>query len=211
MAFFMRVAVTKAATSGGGGQTHVDTEDLERAKRDLQQLADEMPHVAVRVLNKSMTGIKTDMKAIVRAEYNYKAATLDSRISIYKANRANIQGHIESKGGSVHLTDIAGTRQTAKGVTVDVRKSTGRQLIPRAFINVGRHSGKLLVYRRESLGGGQLVPRYPIKTRMTAHPEVVYNAPHNWAKIADASAKRINDNIAREIDAEFRRQEGIWG
>ena len=185
-------------------------DDLAQAQKDLQRLGYEMPAVAVRALNKAMTGTKTDMKAVVRADYNYKAATLEKRISISRANRASIQGHIRSKGGRVHLTDIAGTKQTKKGVTVNVRKSTGRQLIPRAFINVGRNSGKKLVFRRAE-EGGQMVARYPIEVRDTAHPEVIYNAPHNWAKIQSKAAERLDTNIEREIDAEFRKQQGKWG
>ena len=244
MALFLRVAVTKAATSGDSGQTHVDTEDLERAKRDLKNLADEMPHVAVRALNKAMTGTKTDMKNIVRADYNYKAALLDSRISVWKANRTNIQGHIQSKGGIVHHSDIATTSQTQRGVVVNIKKSTGRGLIPRTFQAPGRSSSKLITFRRPGNPSGQYVVLHNIKPKdlnvagltgggygptgtggyedkkgkrshiawfAAPHPEHVYNAPHNWAKIADASAKRIDDNIAREIDAEFRKQEGIWG
>ena len=184
-------------------------DDLAKAQSDLQSLASEMPAVAVRALNKAMVGTKTDMKAVVRADYNYKAATLEKRISISRANRASLQGHIQSKGGRVHLTDITGTRQTKAGVSVDVRKSTGRQVIPRAFINLGRHSGKKIVFRR-AVVGGQMVGRYPTEVRDTAHPEVIYNAPHNWAKIQSKAAERLDTNIEREIDAEFRRQQGKW-
>ncbi len=229
MAFFLRIAVTGAVKSQVGSepappqqpQAHVDTKDLERAKQDFKALAEEMPNVAVRALNKAMTGVKTDMKNIVREHYNYKASTLDSRISISKATRARIEGHIESKGEGVHLTDISpgGPSQTKQGITVSVKKSTGRRLIPRAFKAPGRRSGKEIVFRRPGSPPGQhamLVPRYGpmppvLDVFRTAHPEVIYNAPENWARIADAAAKRLDDNIAREIDAEFRRQEGKWG
>ena len=36
------------------------------------------------------------------------------------------------------------------------------------------------------------------------------NAPENWAKIQTAAATRLDTNITREIDAEFRRLEGKW-
>jgi len=227
MAFFIRMAVGGVVTSGGSAptpdqpQSYADTEDLKKAKQDLRELAEEMPWVAVRALNAAMTGTKTDMKNIVREHYNYKATTLDSRVHIHRATRARIEGHIESSGEAVHLTDISpgGPSQTARGVTVSVKKSTGRQLIPRAFKAPGRHSGKVIVFRRPGLPPGQhlmLVPRYgdspPIlDVFRTAHPEVIYNAPENWARISDAAAQRLDDNIAREIDAEFRRQEGKWG
>ncbi len=215
MAFFLRIAVAGAGR-GDGDETPepIDDKELERARRDFQRLADEMPHVAVRALNKAMTGVKTDMVTIIRTDYNYKAAALRKRMSIAKATRQNIRGHVQSKGGPVHLTDITGTRQTKQGVTVDVRKSTGRRLIPRAFKASGRMSGKEIVFRRKGDPPGQyaiLVPRYPIEAITTAHPEVIYNAPHNWAKIADAARDRLDTNIQREIDAEFRRQQGKWG
>lgn len=189
----------------------IDSADIERAKDDLNRLTNEMPHVAVRALNKAMTGVKTDMVAIIRERYNYKAAALRKRISITKANRQNIRGIVQSKGGAVHLTDIAGTRQTKKGITVDVRKDTGRQLIPRAFLQMS--GGKKIAYRRVGDPPGQiakLVGRYPIQAITTAHPEVLYNAPDNWARVSQASADRLDTNIQREIDAEFRKHQGKW-
>ncbi len=213
MAFFLRVAAVKSARSLGSPgrpqEPKPDMKDLEEARKDLQGLAEVMPHVAVRALNKSLTGTKTDMVKVIREDYNYKAAALNKRITVARASRAKIEGHVQSRGGMVHLTDIAGTRQTKKGVTVNVRKSTGRQLIPRAFIRSGKNSGKKIVFRRKE-ENGQMVPRYPIEARSTAHPEILYNAEHNWAKISRAAAKRLDTNIGREIDAEFRRQQGKW-
>ena len=193
--------------------TQINVHDLGRVKDDLAELSREMPHVAVRAINKALTGVKTDMKKLVREEYNYKAATLDKRMTATKATKANLTGIIVSKGGAVHLTDIAGTRQTKAGVSVDVRKSTGRKVIPRAFIATGRNSGKQIVFRRKGSPPGQharLVSRHPIEAMYTAHPEVIYNAPHNWARIQVAAADRLDTNIQREIDAEFRRIEGKW-
>ncbi len=192
----------------------VSTDDIGDVQRDLDRLANEMPAVAARALNTAMTGVKTDMVAIIRADYNYKAAAIRKRLTIRKANRNDIRGHVQSKGGPVHLTDITGTRQTKKGITVDVRKSTGRRLIPRAFKASGRHSGKQIVFRRKGDPPGQyavLVPRYPIEAITTAHPEVIYNAPHNWAKLSDSAKDRLDKGIAKAVDDEFRKQQGQWG
>ena len=200
-------------------RTAVELKDLDKVKDDLEDLAREMPHVAVRAINKSLTGVKTDIKAIIRADYNYKAGALDKRMTPYKATRARIEGSIVSKGGAVHLTDIAGTTKGPRGVTVNVKKSTGRQLIPRAFIAPGKNynketgAGKMIVFRRVGDPPGQhakLVGRRPIEAFFTGHPEVIMNAPENWAKIQTAAAQRLDTNITREIDAEFRRLEGKW-
>jgi hypothetical protein len=204
--------------------TTINVHDLEKVKGDLQDLSREMPHVAVRAINKALVGVKTDMKKLVREEYNYKTGALDKRMTSTTATRNNITGIIVSKGGAVHLTDIAGTSQPAaktakgrdskafgagKGVVVNVRKDTGKKIIPRAFIAKGRNSGKEIVFRRKS-EGGRMVPRYPIEAKYTAHPEVIYNAPRNWARIQVMAATRLDDNIKREVDAELRRIEGKW-
>ena len=191
----------------------IELKDLETTKKALEDLASEMPHVAVRAINKSLTGVKTDIKTIIRADYNYKAGALDKRMTATKATRAKIEGRIVSKGGAVHLTDIAGTAKGPRGVTVNVKKSTGRKLIPRAFVAHGQRSGKKIVFRRVGSPPGQhakLVGRHPIEAFYTGHPEVIMNTAENWAKIQTAAATRLDTNIEREIDAEFRRLEGKW-
>ena len=46
--------------------TTIDTTDLTNARIELARLAVEMPNVAVRTINSSLTGIKTDMKKLAR-------------------------------------------------------------------------------------------------------------------------------------------------
>lgn len=183
--------------------------DIEQAQRDIKDLSAVMPKVAVRVLNKSMTGTKTDAVNIVRSEYNFKAASLKKRMKVYRASRSSLAGKVTSKGKVFHLTDLTGTRQTKKGVTVDVKKSTGRLLIPRAFIRPGQNSEKRIVFRRMEKGG-EMVGRYPIGARTAPFPEDIYNTPENWAKIKKAVAERIDKNIDREVSAEFRKYRGKW-
>ena len=128
------------------------------------------------------------------------------------ASKANIRGIIRSKGGLIHLTDFTGTRATkTKGVVINVKKSTGPQRIPRAFKAPGRFSGKEIIYHREPKpGGAGLVPRMPIKARYGPHPEIIYNAPANWARIQKNADDRLTKAMDREIAAEFRRMEGKW-
>ncbi|MCA1794611.1 MAG: phage tail protein [Desulfobacteraceae bacterium] len=204
----------------------VKLEGLQDLQKDLDSLANEMPHVAVRALNKSMTGVKTDMVKIIRANYNYKAGAVKKRITIRKANRANISGHVQSKGGPVHLTDVTGTNQTKRGVSVNVRRDTGRKLIPRAFLAPGKNSGKIVVLRRPGKPRGQYATLYnrygpegsggkpnsqaKLDWFDAAHPEILYNTEHNWAKVKDAAKDRLDTNIQRELDSELRKAAGKW-
>lgn len=199
----------QAKPKGHTTKAEADRLALERAQRDLQALSKAMPKVAVRALNKAMTGTKTDMKGVIRENYNYKASALEKRLKVVRARRGSLSGYVRSSGGLYHLTDITGTRQTKKGVSVSVKKSTGRQLIPSAFIQPAQYSGKRIVLRRVYRSGG-LVGRYPIEAKYAPHPEHLYNTKENWAKISRAASKRIDANIEREIDAEFRKYKGRW-
>jgi len=194
-------------------KTQIQTQGLENVQGMIQDLAAEYPNAAVRALNKSMTGGKTDMKATIREVYRIPAGIIDKRIGIVKATRANLSGHIISKGRAIHLTDIPGTKALAKGkgISVNVRKDTGTQRIPRGFIATGRTSGKQIVFhRKRGPGPSGLVPRYPIEARTAPHPEVLYNAPANWAKIQTKIAERVEKACEAELAAELRRLDGKW-
>ena len=230
----MRIKVGATTAQSLPNPPQVDSEDLKRAQQDLAALAYEMPNVAIRVINTSMTGVKTDAKGVIRAEYNIKAGSIDKRFTVAKANRSNMNGYLQSKGGLISLAaDISPAARmplrgagAGAGVVVNVKKSTGQQTIPRAFIAAGRNSGKLIVLRRPGKPRGQIENLYgrygppgsagKVGSKATLdafygpHPEVLYNAPENWAKIQTAAAKRIDTNIKREVDAEFRRQDGKW-
>ncbi len=222
----------------------VSSDDIGEVQRDLDRLANEMPAVAARALNTAMPGVKTDMANIIREDYNYKDRAIKKRISITKANRNAIRGLVQSKGGPFHLTDIAGTSQTKKGVKVSVRKDTGKLLIPRTFLARSTKAGnKKMVMRRPGNPRGQyatlwnLVPgrdkrvpsSYPgygygpkgsggkpgsdarIDVFYAPHPEILYNAAHNWAKLSDSAKDRLDKSIAKAVDDEFRKQQGQWG
>ena len=204
----------------------IRSQDIQTARRSIAELAEEMPHVAVRALNKAMTGVKTDAKAIIRQEYNIKAGALDKRISIRKATRQNITGVVTSKGSAIHHIDIAGTRQGKSGVSVNVKKSTGSQVLPRTFLAPGTRSGKMIVLRRPGKprgqhatlygrygppgSGGKVGSRARLDSFVGPHPEVLMNAPHNWAKIQLAASNRLDKAIGSEMDAELRRLAGQW-
>jgi hypothetical protein len=212
----------------------VSYDDIVKTQEALKSLALEYPKAAVRAVNASMTGVKTDMKKILRTDYNYKATTLESRIRIVKAKVNAFRGMIESKGKSVPLTDIAGTRQLKAGVKAKIRKDGSGDVIPSAFIQtVG--SGKKVVLRRPMIppkmrggkrygrygdpGTGGLVTVNPaskgrgsarLEWFETMHPEFLYNTKENWQRISLSVKERLDKNIQRETDAEIRRLKGKW-
>ena len=178
----------------------ISKSDLNRAERMLSGIKSGFPKAFKRTLDKTATGTKTDMVAFVRERYNYKAKALRERITVYKCpSYKHLKSSIRSVGPGVHLTDIAQTRQTGRGVTVNVKKATGRKLIPHAFIAPGRHSGKKIVFIRETIRGKR-VSRYPISPIYASHPEVVYSTDENWPKIERLADARFRNNFDHEVE-----------
>lgn len=216
------------ATNSGGGPI---SDDLVDAQKSLASLASEMPNVAVRAINKTLTGTKTEMSQALQSVYNFKAAEINKRLTIQRAKIQSMGGYVRSKGGQFHLTDITGTRQLKKGVKVKIKKDSGGTTIPRAFIAPGINSGKLIVFRRPKMSSGKLYPRYGkpgsgglhtikrgLKGRdarlewfMVMHPEYLYNTQIVWKKIDGGVKIRVDTNIERELEAEIRRINGQWG
>lgn len=189
---------------------------LSEAKLMLYGVKDGFPKAFSRALNKTANSTQTEMVKLVRRDYNYKAAAVRARISVNKATYANLSASVKSTGDSVHLTDITGTRQTKKGVSVNVKKSTGIKLIPRAFKAAGQRSGKDIIFRRpgnprgqhEKLhgrygppgSGGKSGSRARLDTFSAPHPEIVYNTPENWAQLQKTAGEKLNTNFAHEVD-----------
>ena len=194
----------------------LDKSSLNRARLMLYGIKSGFPKAFSRALNKTVNNTKTEMVKLVRRDYNYKAAAVRKRITVSKATYANLSASVKSTGNNVHMTDIAGTRQTKKGVSVNVKKSTGIKLIPRAFKAPGQRSGRDIIFRRpgnprgqhETLfgrygpqgSGGKLGSRARLDTFSAPHPEIVYNTPENWAELQKAADKKLATNFSHEVD-----------
>ena len=177
----------------------INKADVAAAKSMLNSVKNGFPRAFSRALNRTAQGVRTDMVNIAREEYNFKAAYARKRISIKRATYSNLNAATRSTGPGTHLTDMLGTRKISTGLSVDIKKSTGRQKIKHAFINTGQKSGKLIAYRRE-LVGGKRVPRYDIEALYAPHPEQVYNTPENWARLKNQASERLDKNLDHEVD-----------
>lgn len=182
-------------------EIRLDEASLREAEHMLDGIKGGMDLVRMRAINKTATGVRTDMVTLIRTEYNYKAAAIRKRISIKKATKTSLGASVESKGTQVHLTDVAGTRQTKKGVSVDVKKSTGRHVIPHAFINTVPGGKKIVMIRkRDASRESGYVARYPVEDRRASHPEVVYNTDENWKTLSGKANERLQKNFEHEVD-----------
>ena len=192
----------------------LDKSSLSNAKLMLYGVKNGFPKAFCRALTNTAKNTRTEMIRLVRRDYSHKASAIRKRIKVDKATYSKLSASVESTGRSFHLTDIAGTRETNKGVSVNVKKSTGVKLIPRAFENksgkkamVLRRAGKPRgqhekLYRRYGPpgSGGKAGSRARIDTFYAPHPEVLYNTDENWSKIQKIADGKMATNFAHEVD-----------
>lgn len=100
----------------------------------------------VRTLNKLMKKSRTAISKAVRSEYTIKAKDLKRATYIQKANRYKMVAAIIVKGHRIPLMYFS-AKQNKKGVSVRIKKSTGRKTIRSAFIAV-MNSGHVGVFQR---------------------------------------------------------------
>lgn len=181
---------------------HLDPQDLKNAQRMLAGIKDGFPKALYRTLNKTTTGAKTDMADVVRKDYTHRLASVKERFAIYKCpSYETLKSSIRSVGPGVHLSDFPkkAVYQTKKGVMVNVKRATGKKLIPHAFFAPGRKSGKPIVFIRDGQGG-DMPGRYPITALYATTPEVLYNTGENWPKLGSKLKERLDKNFIHEVD-----------
>lgn len=103
--------------------------------------------VTVRAVNKTLSGVKTDASAAIRAEVTAKKAAVDDTFKISKASEANPSAYIASTGKPLALIDYS-ARQTNKGVSVQVRKDHTRKVVPGTFIDAMKSGHKGVFWRK---------------------------------------------------------------
>ena len=205
----------------------VDEAAIKDALATLSGIENGFVRAYARALNKTATGTRADMVKLAREDYNFKASAVRARTAINRATWSELTSAVRSKGGGVHLTDFTGTRKTSKGLTVNIKKSTGLKRILHAFTASGRNSGKLIAFWRADLNarlgpsgrkqlsaaisGGHVSPatglvhRYPIQALYGPHPEIIYNTEENWAKLRTQADERMTAAFSDEVGAVARQ------
>ena len=111
--------------------------DVAKVKALLGDLKDKYKPVMVTSINKTLTTAQTQATARIGNEINLKASRIKEDFTIDKANYSKLSGSLKATGKPVGLIQF-GAKQTAKGVTVKVKRSSGRSLLKHAFIAKGK-------------------------------------------------------------------------
>lgn len=166
--------------------------DIARQLDQLQQ--DVAKQATARAINRTMDQSKTAMSREIRGEFNISASKVNQSLRITRANFHSglyrMQATLESptqRGRSLNLINFA-ARQTAKGVTVQIKRGTGRKLLAGAFIaNQGR-----TVFQRVGKA------RLPIKALQTIDVAQMFNTKRINAKVVQFMQTKFPEVFERE-------------
>ncbi len=172
---------------------------LEQLQSDLRDRA------MVSAVNKVTTQARTAMQREIGAEFNLRAAKIKESLRVRKARYlrgvARIEAVLESpsrKGRSLNVVNFE-ARQVAAGVSVKIKRSTGRKVIKSAFIaNKGR-----TVFQRVGK------ERLPIKAVQTIEVAQMFNTKRINAKVVqfiEAKLPAIAENEMRYFTTIFNRR-----
>lgn len=145
-----------------------------------------------RALKRATSSTAAEASRMIREHSTIRAGELRrKRIVSLLANGAGIF----IRGVSFGLESFAGTRQTNKGVSVQVLKAGGRSRIRSAFIaNINGPK----VMRRRTVGGRQ-VGRLPIERLFGPAPASIISRPHLLARLTRHAADAYSKNIIHEL------------
>jgi hypothetical protein len=131
----------------GAFRMKINETDMARVKAMLGGLTGAGTRVTVRATNKTLAGVKTDASSAIREEVTAKKAAVDKTFKTVKATEANPTAWIASTGIPVPLIDYS-ARQTTKGVSVQVKKSSARKVVPGTFITSMKTGHKGVFWRK---------------------------------------------------------------
>jgi hypothetical protein len=134
--------------------------DTRRIVAEIRAEQANITKATANAINRTADELRTQAGKIIRAEYN---VTLRGIRQASKIRRASVRSkfpraEVIFSGRRINLYEFA-ARQTKKGVTVKVKVSGGRKLIPGAFVQTlksGQNIGKRGVFKRVGK------ERYPI-------------------------------------------------
>jgi len=178
-------------------QFTISIKGLDEAKFLLQGIKNGSRKAIVRALNKTVGtttgGVRSDASKAVAGSINLAQTVIKKDFSVAKATYSNLSAHVRAKGLPIALGKFKGTRQTKKGISVQVKKNRPRKVIRRAFIPKLKSGHKGVFWRTGK-------ERLPIDQRFGPRvPDILSNEPV-MNPILEKAEVRLDKNFAHEVD-----------
>ena len=155
------------------------------------------PRAANSTINKLLARIRTRSLREVRKHYNIRAKALRSFTVARRSRRALLIANLVIKGPRLPIHEF-GAKQRRKGVSVRIRKDTGRTVIKGTFI-AELSSGKISVFKRRN------EKRLPIDILYTTSPAQMFEQEGVKAaeNVLDSDAAKILTNEIKFFESKL--------
>ncbi len=197
-------------------QIKLNPTDVANVKKMLWAVEEKVPVVLSRSINKTLDGVKTDASTEIRAVITAKKSMVDKTFKTMKSTPKFLSARFESRGRPLPLIEYS-ARQTAKGVSVQVKRQEARKVIAGTFIATMKSGHKGVFWREwhaaerkpkdKRMAYSKLPKRYrlPIEQRFGPRvPDILENMPVMNAVLSKAD-DRLHKNIEHELSFEVSK------
>ena len=169
-----------------------DKKKMEMAQAMLSGIKNGFPKAVSRAINRTATATNVLASKLIKKEYTIKNGT---KGLVTKANTGMLAGNINFKGRPRLLHNFS-MGITKKGISVRVKRSSGRRLIPRTFIRPLVVSNAPGVLQRK-----KGAPRYPIEVlHGPSLPQMAGNV-NVQPEVEKFIQKKMDERLNHEVDA----------
>lgn len=178
----------------------------ERLVRDaFRRLGDRQARAAIaRATNRAGTSARSEASREIRKEVALKAATVRDAIKVSKASPSRPRVDLRISGRPIPLSRYP-VRQTKAGVSVQVKRSSGRKVVSGAFIATMR-SGHRGVFWRRLGASGKPVGRLPIRELFSTTVAQALDETGKVGRVLSTATRRFATELAREIRFRARKR-----
>jgi len=173
---------------------------------DLKKIGKGSRKVAIRSLNKTLPGVRTDLTREIRKEVTLGAKEIRSIIKVFKAHadKARVEGAVMVEGEKRFslMKYRPKPRQTKLGVKVKVKPQSSPALLRHAFIATMKSGHEGVFWRRYKGEGGT---RLPIHERFGPHIATTARYDHVISNVLTDAAYRYYKTFSGELDRELEK------
>jgi hypothetical protein len=203
-------------------QVKLNKADLIAVDTMLTGVKSAYPRVVYRSINSTLGTSKTYASKEIGLVLNLTATRIKKDFKMYKAGPSNLKGSLVAKGKPINLATFKGTRQTQKGISVQVLVGSPRKIIKHAFIwkrtTKAGSEAKTAFWRKEImkrpydktipygfLAKTGIIKSLPVETLSGPRIEDIYSRSMLLDKVLKNAGDKYAENIDRNLTYELSK------
>ena len=167
--------------------------DIDPVLRSLKQLGTGLATKAItRSLNRSIRGVNTDAARAVRDELTLKSKDVKRDLRVIRARPRELEAALLVKIRPTGLIKFQ-ARDTTRGVTVKVKRRSGRKRLPHAFIATMKSGHRGVMTRSKTTG------RLPIGELFSTAPGQYLEGVNVLDPLGAAAQRRFTKELSAQV------------